>query len=243
MDDRRIYFVTGSDTATGKTTVAVAILAAAVRRGLRVAAMKPIESGCAARADGSLRPADAERLREAAGGHQTLANVCPCALAAPLAPSFAADLEGRAIDLRDLGARAAAIAGTGPDLFLIEGAGGLLVPLGPSHRVVDLVEQLGHALLVVGRTALGTINHTSMTVECALRRSIPVAGIVLSQTEGASTAGDLGKNRAAIERFTGVPVLGCLPFLPGASLLELAAAAEKHLDLDRLLPAHVRPAG
>jgi dethiobiotin synthetase len=230
------FFVTGTDTGAGKTTAAAAVLAAAVRRGLRVAAMKPVESGCVRQQDGSLLPADAVRLREAAGAHQSLAEVCPMALEAPLAPWFAAELDHRAISLDHLAERADRLARTSPDLLLIEGAGGLLVPLSADSRVIDLIARLGHPVLVVARASLGTINHTSLTIDHCLNRHIPVRGAILVDAEGAVAASAIAQNRAAIERFTGVPVFGCLPHLPGASLGELARAAEESLDLDRLLP-------
>jgi dethiobiotin synthetase len=228
-------FVTGTDTAVGKTTVTAAIAAAATRRGLRVAVSKPVESGCERDGEGRLRPADAALLRAAAGGWQSLADVCPVALEAPLAPAAAAHRVGQSLDLAGLCRSVESIAARRPDLLLVEGAGGLLVPLGRDATVADLARMLGLPLLLVGRDGLGTINHTSLTAEAAFHRELEVRGIVLSASAGVTPASDVADNVARIERTTGLAVLGHLPRLGDLTLDGLAAAAERHLALDRLL--------
>lgn len=233
MSGPKTYFLTGSDTGAGKTTVAAAILAAATRRGLRAAAFKPIESGCRT-VDGAPRPADAERLRVAAGGHQPIDEVCLFALSHPLAPQWAADLEGRSLDLDAITSAAGRLVDRDLHIIIIEGAGGLLVPLTATRRVIDLAVDLGQPLLIAARAGLGTINHTSLMIEAARARGLRIAGVLLGQVEGPLAADLVSRTRASIERWAGVPVLGCLPHLPRASLDELAAAAERHLDLAAL---------
>src|SRR5262249_45838018 len=143
--------VTGTDTGVGKTFVACALAGALRARGLRVAVLKPVETGVAG------VPDDALRLRAAAGDPAPLDDVCPYRLRAPLAPAVAARLEGTPLDVGRLAAlipRRAAAA----DVLLVEGAGGLLVPLTAAATTLDLAVRVGLPVLVVGANRLGTIN-------------------------------------------------------------------------------------
>jgi dethiobiotin synthetase len=232
-------FVTGTDTGVGKTTVARALLAAARTRGLRADAMKPVETGCADPANpGRLVPADAVALDLAANGGDPADRPIPSSnifrFAAPLAPSVAAEREGRAVTLAPILRAVDRLRSLAPDLLIVEGAGGLLVPLSDLLDMTDLAAALAIPILVVARDGLGTINHTLLTLEAAAARALPVAGVILSAAEPATDRADADRNAIEIARRGRVAVLGRLPRLsdePDA----LAAAAERHLDLDRLL--------
>jgi dethiobiotin synthetase len=232
-------FVTGTDTGVGKTLVARALAAAFTARGLRVAPFKPFESGCGAGPAG-LRPADALALRAACGLDEAslpLAACCLYAFAAPVAPGLAARRARVAVDLARV-ARAYAALRARFDLVLVEGAGGLLVPLAGDHLVADLAAACAAPLVVVGRAALGTINHTLLTLAEAHRRHLAVAGVVLSR-RAPRPGPDDADNAPTIARLGGVPVLGTLPRLPAAAAATPArlAAAAAALDLDALLAA------
>jgi len=220
-------FVTGTGTGVGKTVVARAIAAAWRGRGLRVEALKPVETGVPLM-DGNPAPADALALARAAGRVPVAGDLCRVALPDPVSPHLAAARAGVRIDLDQLLAflreRSA-----GADAAIAEGAGGLLVPLSDDRLQAELVARLGWPLLVVAPNALGAINATLLTLEAAASRGIPLAGVVLSRTPAA----DFG-NAAAIARHGGVPVLGELPDTPDDDDA-LAALAEAHLDLDALL--------
>jgi len=240
----RALFVTGTDTGVGKTIVAGGLAAALTARGLDVGVMKPVESGCPI-VDGSLRPADGSFLRQMAGGRQRMKTVVPCALDRPLAPAVAARLEGRSIDpgrlvraCRRLQARHA--------LVIVEGAGGLLVPLAPGWLMADLAAAMAIPLLVVARLELGTINHTLLTVEAARSRGIAVAGVVLNQTgPGADLASHT--NPEELRALLDIPILGVIPYLPelaGEKWVEtnqdrvreiLAQIVETAVEIDSLL--------
>ncbi|HTE49962.1 MAG TPA: dethiobiotin synthase [Kofleriaceae bacterium] len=251
-------FVTGTDTGVGKTTVSCAILAAARARGLRTAAMKPVETGCAPPADeptGPLIPADASALDRAtradpraetsdreddrSGDHRFIAPRAPSStvfrFAAPLAPSVAAEREGGAVTFAPILRAADRLRSLSPDLFLVEGAGGLLVPISDSTDMADLAAALATPLLIVARDGLGTINHTLLTLEAAAARRLPVVGVVLSAVTAGTDPRDAARNAHEIARRGRVPVLGCLPHSTDLSLASLASAAEAHLALDRLL--------
>lgn len=202
----RGLFVTATDTGVGKTEVACAVVSGARAAGLDVGAMKPAQSGLTAG-----EASDAERLREAAGGSDPLELVCPYQFAPPLAPGVAARLSGVEISLERLVEVARALAARHAAL-LVEGAGGLLVPLTPGATYADLAVALGLPVLVVARAGLGTVNHTALTLEALLERRLEVAGVVLNRT-GPDDDPSVPYNAAEIERLTGARVLATLPYV------------------------------
>ena len=232
-------FVTGTGTGVGKTTVACAVLAAARMRGLSVTASKPVESGCGVR-DGELWPEDAARLRAACGDHQTLASICPHRFEHALAPAVAAALVGSAVTFAEIEQAARNVLELDSQVCVVEGAGGLLVPLVADRLIVDLAVALGLPVVVVALAGLGTVNHTLLTVEALRARGLAIAGVVLN--DGARGADPSGRrdwtaeasNASEIERFGKVEVLGVFPHLPDASPNELGAAAERELLLSRV---------
>lgn len=201
----RGLFVTGTDTGVGKTEVSCAILAGARAAGLDVAAMKPAESGVTAG-----EPSDSQRLLAAAGGGDDPALVCPYRFAAPLAPAVAARLAGVEVRLEAILAAARALAARHQAL-LVEGAGGLLVPLTPAETYADLAVRLALPVLVVARAGLGTVNHTALTVEALRARGLRVAGVILNRTAPGDDP-SVPHNAGEIERLTGAPVLASLPW-------------------------------
>lgn len=209
----RGLFVTGTDTRVGKTEVAAALIRGCRAGGLDVAGMKPAQSGVEAGV-----PTDADRLLEAAGGGDDPALVCPYAFAAPLAPGVAARLEGREISLERILEAARALAARHAAL-VVEGAGGLLVPLTPRHTYADLGAALGMPVLVVARAGLGTVNHTALTCEALRARGLEVKGVVLNRLSAASDPSE-PHNAAEIERIAAVHVLASLPFVPDGAARE-----------------------
>ena len=206
MSSPRGLFVTGTDTGVGKTIVSAGLLRLALRRGLTPIPFKPCETGC------DPEPADAHRLWRAAAPPIDCAEVCMHALRLPAAPALAASAAGVAIDLIAVADRADALGRRG-GFLLVEGAGGLLVPYAGRQTVADLAARIGLPLLVVGRTALGTINHVALTLAEAAHRRLRVAGYVLNRT--APEAGPHeGGNGEMIAAVTGLAPLGVLPHLP-----------------------------
>jgi len=201
----RGLFVTGTDTGVGKTLVAAGLLRLARRQGLVPIPFKPVETGC------DPDPADARRLWRAARPPIPPDDVCLHALPLPAAPALAAAAAGRRIDIGAVVERAQALAGHG-DFLLVEGAGGLLVPYADGLTTADLAARLGLPLLVVGRMALGTINHVALTLAEAARRDLPVAGCILSRTQPEIGAHESG-NVELIAALTGRRPLGVVPYL------------------------------
>lgn len=202
----RGLFVTATDTGVGKTEVACALLAGARAGGLDAVGMKPAQSGLVAG-----EPSDAERLRAAADGVEPLDAICPYTFAPPLAPAVAARLEGRAVSLDRILEAARALAARHAAL-LVEGAGGLLVPLTERETYAELAVALALPVLVVARAGLGTVNHTALTVEALRRRGLAVAGIVLNRTSAADDP-SVPHNAGEIAHLTGITPAAVLPFV------------------------------
>ena len=202
----RGIFVTGTDTGVGKTEVSCALVAGARAAGLDVGAMKPAQSGVEPGV-----PTDADRLQAAAGGGDPAGLVCPFSFAPPLAPGVAARLGGATITLEAILSAARALAARHAAL-LVEGAGGLLVPLTPRQSYADLAVALGLPVLVVARAGLGTVNHTALTVEALRARGLTLAGIVLNRTAPQDDP-SVPYNAEEIERLTGLRPLATLPFV------------------------------
>lgn len=203
----RGLFVTGTDTGVGKTEVACALLREARAAGLDAVGMKPAQSG---HAPGE--PSDAERLREASGAVEPLEAICPYTFAAPLAPAVAARLEGREVSFFRVLEAAAALAARHAAV-VVEGAGGLLVPLTGEETYADLAVALGLPVLVVARAGLGTVNHTALTVEALRRRGLSLTGIVLNRV-GPADDPSVPHNAAEIARLTGCEPVATLPYSP-----------------------------
>jgi len=203
------FFVTGTDTGVGKTVAACGLVRALRERGLDVGVMKPIETGVGA--DG---PMDAIALLEAAGSRDDLELVCPQRFSMPAAPDVAARAEGREVDLAGLRDAFTSIADR-HEAIVVEGAGGLMVPTRGRLDMGDLADSLGLPVIVVGRTALGTINHTLLTVREIQRRGLELAGVVLSNSAGDISSPDR-ENLRYLESALGPRLLGEIPPLaPG----------------------------
>lgn len=232
------YFVTGTDTGVGKTFVSAGILAALRRRGVAVAALKPAESGCARGPDGNLVPADGIRLRAAAGLVDVpLEIVVPHRYAMPAAPAVAGRAENVTFSVPRVEKCRATLLARGPQLLLVEGAGGLLVPYQDDLLAADLVAQLALPLLIVARAGLGTINHTLLTLSEARRRGLTVVGVILNRVDEEWSPSE-ESNASEIARLGDVAVLGTVPHLareahddPGA----LADAVEGAVDVAALV--------
>jgi len=200
----KTLFVTGTDTGVGKTYVAAGLAAALRRRGVDVGVMKPVSTGTSD---------DAGVLIKASGSRDPIKLVNPIRLKAPLAPNLAARLEGKTIDVGVLESAFQALAER-HEVVIVEGAGGLLVPIRDGFTFADLAKRLDLPLLIVARVKLGTINHTSLTIEAAQARRLEVAGVVVNRSKRGRA--DLAErlNPAAIAAATGAPVLALLTWRP-----------------------------
>jgi dethiobiotin synthetase len=181
--------------------------------------LKPAETGVPPEG-----PLDARALRVAAGVDDPLGDVCPVQLRLPAAPPVAAAAEGTEVDLAAIRA-AWLLLRARHDVMLVEGAGGLLVPLTEKLTMADFAREIGLPLVVVARAALGTINHTLLTLEAAERRGLTLAGVVISHASGslgAAEEANLGALRAALgERLAGEVPHFAPGAIPGPGALDL----------------------
>jgi dethiobiotin synthetase len=227
----RGFFITGTDTGVGKTLITGAIARALSLQGRRVGVMKPFESGCRRHGD-RLVPADALFLRNMAGSQDDPALICPYAFERPLAPGIAARLEQAPISLgkilkifNQLSAQY--------DIMLVEGAGGVMVPISEEQLIIDVIGLLKLPLIIIARTALGTINHTLLTVREAQRADINVCGIILNKVSPEQDEAE-DTNPEVIQRLSNIPLLGQMPYIPEVKRTNpefLSSLARSAIDL------------
>lgn len=221
-------FITGTDTGVGKTFFACGLAALLKHSGYRVGVVKPAETGCIER-DGKFIPQDAVYLKEASGCAEPLEKICPYRFPEPLAPSIAAERAGVKIDVDHLLAVYNDI-GSRHDVTLVEGAGGLMVPLLPSYTYADLAGVLRLPVIVVAANKLGAINHLLLTLEHASCKGLKVWGYVLNRvSKDDSLAADT--NREVLSGLTGVQCLGELPFVETAQETFPLDVFEREFDL------------
>jgi dethiobiotin synthetase len=184
-------FVTGTDTDCGKTFIAGGIARVLVKKGLNVGVMKPIATAGSPAPETGLRSKwisdDALHLRQAAATSDSLSLINPICFRAALAPWPAARLEKKTIDIdrmmsayRELCQR--------HDYMVVEGAGGVLVPITREFFMVDLMARMRLAAIIVARPDLGTLNHTLLTVAHLKQKGVPLAGIILNNYRGKTRA-------------------------------------------------------
>lgn len=188
----RDLLVTGTDTGVGKTMIAAALVTALRARGLHALGFKPAETGV-----GDDNPADSEVLALASGEQTALARPL-LQLREPLAPAVAAERAGITLNPDDIESRIRRLRQDGYTL-VVEGAGGVMVPLNWDYTVLDLAQACDLDAVVVARPGLGTLNHIAMTVLMLRSHQIPIRGIVLN---GRSATPDLAEstNPAALKR-------------------------------------------
>jgi dethiobiotin synthetase len=228
--------ITGTDTAVGKTYLSTVLLALLRRRGLNVAAMKPVETGVKADDPAS----DAMRLRDAAGSTDPIELIRPILLAEPLAPWVARMRSGGSVDLNALDSAFAQLE-EGREAILVEGAGGLLVPITRDLAYDGLFVQWGLDLIVVAGNRLGTINHTLLTVRAAHDAGLRVRGVILNAL-GPEPGGIAERTNleALAELLDPVPVLP-FPWIRKGRTLDYAVDIAEENGFDRLIRDRVAP--
>lgn len=221
------YFITGTDTDVGKTTVAAGLLRAARLAGLSTAAIKPVAAGCELTAEG-LRNSDALALLAECSTQLDYHEVNPVALVPAIAPHLAAAEADVSLELATLTTAVQTVLAKQADFTLVEGAGGWRVPLNDSATLADLAIALQLPVIVVVAVRLGCISHALLTIEAIERDGLRVAGWVANLLEPQMPR--LDENIATLEMRLQAPCLGRVPRLQEAS----AVAVAGYLDLSRL---------
>ena len=208
----RGLFLAGTDTHVGKTVATAALAVALQRTGADVGVMKPIETGAAR--DSMTSVSDARRLRDMCAPQENMELLNPYCFPAPVAPIEAAHLSHARIELPVIRDAYRTLAGR-HEYMLVEGVGGVLVPLTRTEDVCSLMTLLELPCLVVSRTSLGAINHTRLTLMGLRRSGIPIAGILLNHTSentGRDARMQTESTVTLIRTLNDVPVFGPLPF-------------------------------
>jgi dethiobiotin synthetase len=228
--------ITGTDTAVGKTIVACALAARARQLGIRVAAMKPVESGIGSRMrrDGSRVLTDAERLRDAAGADVPMELVRPYALDEPLAPLVAAQRAGVTIDIGRLDAARDEIA-RNHELVIVEGAGGLLVPVTFTTSFAQLFARWQCELVIVAGNRLGVLNHVLLTMRAAHQEGLKVRAVVMTSLTDSDAGLAEATNFDALRTLLPGQPLYRFPWIDRIDDPEALAAAVEGSGLDSLL--------
>jgi dethiobiotin synthetase len=223
------FFVSGTDTDVGKTIISGGLAAVLREKNVEVGVFKPMLSGISREDPES----DTAFLKEMSQTPLTAEEITPFAFREPVSPLVAAQQEGIKVELEEVVQKWEKIRGQ-CDCFIVEGAGGISVPLGEKFLVSDVIQKTGLPLIIVARPDLGTINHTFLTVQYARSAGIKVAGIIIN---GRTEKPDLAEktNPAVIEQLTGVPVLGVTPRLKKVTKRNVKEMVEECIDVDFLM--------
>jgi dethiobiotin synthetase len=215
-------FVTGTDTGVGKTLVSAALLRCFRQRGLRVAGMKPVASGCESTPAG-LRNEDALALQAESSTDWPYATINPFAYAPAIAPHVAANEAGIPIDFETILARYATLAAVS-DRVVVEGAGGWLVPLAGRRTIADLAATLGLDVVLVVGLRLGSLNHAFLTADAIEARGLRLVGWVANTIDPAYDR--LEANLATLDERLPAPRLGLIPHGRPGDVTAAAAALD-----------------
>ena len=230
----RTFFIAGTDTGVGKTVVAGALAAALKTKGYKVGVMKPVACGS---------PEDAHFLKVCAGSTDPLDLIMPIYLKSALSPNVAAVVEKKKIDVRKIAATAQKLKQKKYDYLVVEGCGGLLVPVtnpstssGRRFFVVDIIKMLKAETILVSRSGLGAINHSLLSLEALKNRRIKPLGIIFNRLSGGPMSVPEKTNPGVIAEISHTRSLGMFPYMKMDCATDcLGKAFLKHIDLSKLV--------
>ncbi len=205
------FFITGTDTGVGKTITTAALLLGLQSRSESTGVMKPVETGVNP-ACFSAANSDARFLTEIGEMQDADDEICPFRYKTAASPYQAGVLEGSFIDIEKI-VSAFNTLSSRYSRMLVEGVGGLMVPLCKGEVVADLASRLKLPLIIVTRYQLGTQNHTLLTVETARQRGLPIAGLVFNKTDDATLSDIEQSQPSLLSQWTGLPILAEIPYI------------------------------
>ena len=222
----KCIFITGTDTDVGKTVITGCIASSLLKKGKNVAVYKPVQCGNLLK--GKIKSPDLFLVKNLSGiSDNCIFNDYSFKFAS--SPHLAAELENKKVDINIIKKHFDEIS-KNFDYVLIEGSGGLMVPLIRDYTVLDLIRDLSVPVLVVARAGLGTINHTILTVNALKSRKIKVIGIILNYFKGSTIEED---NKKIINQLSGVKIIGAAPF--SGNLRKLADNFERYVEVNKIL--------
>lgn len=226
----RGIFITGTDTDVGKTWVARSLAASLVARGVDVGVFKPMMSGVKRENPTS----DASLLKDFAQDKNSLEAINPYQFDESVTPYIAAKRINQVIELEDILDKFNQIRDTHP-FYIVEGAGGLLAPLGKGYHVGDLAARMGYPMIIVARPGLGTVNHTLLTIEKARQLGIRVLGVIMNGYEPLNEGIPEATNPLLIEEFSKVPVIGQIPWTKEKDKESIVEKFERSVVMEMIL--------
>ncbi len=227
-------FVTGTDTGVGKTLVAAGIACLLHGAGVDVGVMKPVATGGSKRTSDELVSEDALLMKRAAGSKDDYHLINPVCLPSMMAPVVASKVDRLQVDWNAIWSAYKTLSGRHKHL-IVEGIGGLLVPVSEGVYVADMARKMKLPVLVVSRPTLGTINHTLLTIEAAKKRKLRVKGVIFNSTNqsGGTLLADTSK--AEIERHSGVPVIANIPYMHSVTSASIATFLKRNVRLQDIM--------
>jgi dethiobiotin synthetase len=226
------FFITGTDTGVGKTVITVALIKAIRLLGLSACGMKPIETGCIKEGD-VLVPSDGMFIKTIAHMDEKVNHISPCCFESPLAPLPASEIEGIPVNLEEIKKSYLKLSEEYKSV-VVEGLGGLLVPIERDYFVIDLARDFGLPVIVVSRPGIGTLNHTMLTVKYAIKEGINVAGIIINYTRPPEDTLAEDTNPEIMKQISPVPIIGVFPYLRDLESSTIEKAVVKNLDFETL---------
>lgn len=224
------FFITGTDTGIGKTVITAALIKTVTLLGLRACGMKPIETGCLREGD-VLIPSDGMFIKTIAHMEETVNNITPCCFESHLAPLPASEIEGVPVNFEKIN-KAYGELSRKYDAVIVEGLGGLLVPITGDYFVLDLAKDFGLPVLIVSKPGLGTINHTMLTVNHAISAGLTVAGIIINYHLPSEGTAAENTNPEVLKKISPVPIIGIFPHLKNLEETTLERTVIKSLNLE-----------
>ncbi|HWO97092.1 MAG TPA: dethiobiotin synthase [Bacillus sp. (in: firmicutes)] len=223
------FFVTGTDTDVGKTIISSGLAAVLKEEKIDVGVFKPLLSGIAREDPAS----DTSLLKQLSQTSLSYEEITPFAFKEPLAPYMAGKLEGKIVRIEEILSHWEKIREK-HEFFIVEGAGGISVPLGERFLVSDLIKALQLPIVIVARPNLGTFNHTFLTIQYAKSLGLSIAGIVIN---GINDHPELAEktNPGLMETFCNVPILGITPKLKEITKENIKKMAKDHIDVTLLI--------
>src|SRR3989304_9141697 len=226
-------FITGTDTGVGKTFIATGIASALKRQGINVGVMKPAHTGCKVK-NGLLSPSDSITLAMAAAVNDPMDLITPYMFKEPVAPYIAAKENNKRINPARIIKSFERLCKR-HDYMVVEGIGGVLVPITRDFYVADLIKIFNIPALIVTRPGLGTINHTMLTINCLMERKIPIKGIVINYSSKGKAIPAEKSCVKTIKRLSDIPVMGIIPYMSKSMMTFLNPFLELHNSLFNII--------
>jgi len=235
------FFVTGTDTGVGKTIISAGLICFLNNLGYRTGAMKPVESGCRIQRFTGLKttsadiliPNDGMFLKKIANMQEPVDIITPIRFREPLAPFTASKIEGKPINIGKIKDAFSRLSKK-YELLIVEGIGGLLVPIKKNYYVLDLAKDIGLPLIVVARPSLGTLNHTMLTVNYAIKEGLRVAGIIMNYNKPPENTIAEKTNSDILKKISPVPIIGIFPYLKNKKNKAIEKTVLKILNADTI---------